>query len=67
MEILAAVGRYLASLPAEPPHPGVNAGITFTMLRDVARLPAGPGEKRIMAERVAEMARARPPSFPGRA
>ena len=37
-------------------HPGVNAGVTFTMLRDIARLPRGPGEKRMMAERVAEMA-----------
>jgi CDGSH-type Zn-finger protein/uncharacterized Fe-S cluster protein YjdI len=34
----------------------VNAGVTFTMLRDVQRLPSGPAETRIMAERVAEMA-----------
>jgi CDGSH-type Zn-finger protein/uncharacterized Fe-S cluster protein YjdI len=57
MEILTQVGPYLASLPASHAHPGVNAGVTFTMLRDVQRLPRGPGEKRMMAERVAEMSR----------
>lgn len=57
MFILSDVGPYLASLPASREHPGVNAGVTFTMLRDVAKLPKGPGEKRIMAERVAEMMR----------
>ena len=57
MEVLTAIGPHLASLPAGPAHPGVNAGVTFTMLRDVARLPHGPSEMRIMAERVAEIAR----------
>ena len=57
METLAQVGPHLASLPASRSHPGVNAGVTFTMLRDVQRLPRGPGEKRMMAERVAEMSR----------
>jgi CDGSH-type Zn-finger protein/uncharacterized Fe-S cluster protein YjdI len=57
MELLTKVGPYLASLPASPSHPGVNAGVTFTMLRDVAKLPKGPSEKRIMAERVAELSK----------
>ena len=57
MEVLTLVGPYLASLPASKSHPGVNAGVTFTMLRDVARLPRGPSEKRMMAERVAEIAK----------
>ena len=57
MFVLSDVGPYVASLPASREHPGVNAGVTFTMLRDVAKLPKGPGEKRIMAERVAEMMR----------
>lgn len=57
MTILSDIGPYLASLPASRAHPGVNAGVTFTMLRDVAKLPKGPGEKQIMAERIAEMIR----------
>lgn len=57
MEVLTVVGPHLASLPASRAHPGLNAGVTFTMLRDVARLPSGPGERRMMAERIAELAR----------
>jgi len=57
MELLPPIGRYLASLPANHQHPGVNAGVTFTTLRDVSRLPHGPGEKRMMAERVAELSK----------
>ncbi len=56
MEVLPVVASHLASLPAGAALPGVNAGMTFTMLRDVARIPLGPGEMRVMAERVAEMA-----------
>jgi len=56
MEVLPKLCSHLASLPADPHHPGVNAGMTFTMLRDIARLPSGPGEMRVMAERVVEMA-----------
>ena len=57
MEQLPRIGSYLASLPANHAHAGVNAGITFTTLRDMARLPHGEGEKRMMAERVAELAK----------
>ncbi len=56
MMLLDPVGSYLASLPAGPDHPGVNAGVTFTMLRDVARLPPGPGEKQVVEERLVEIA-----------
>jgi len=56
MSVLTPVCEYLASLPAGPEHPGVNAGMTFTMLRDIARLPSGPGEMRMLAERMDEMA-----------
>jgi len=56
MELLVPIGHYLASLPANHLHPGVNAGVTFDTRRDMARLPHGPGEKRMMAERVAELA-----------
>jgi hypothetical protein len=56
MEVLPKLCSHLASLPADPHHPGIHAGMTFTMLRDIARLPSGPGEMRVMAERVVEMA-----------
>jgi CDGSH-type Zn-finger protein/uncharacterized Fe-S cluster protein YjdI len=55
MELLPTTAEHLASLPASPHHPGVNAGITFTMLRDIAKVPRGPGERRMMAERIAEL------------
>ncbi|MGD9739033.1 MAG: ferritin-like protein [Bauldia sp.] len=64
MFVLAPVATYLASLPASRSHPGVNAGMTFTMLRDVARLPSGPSEKRVMAERLAEIAKRARHQFP---
>ena len=57
MEQLPPIGSYLASLPANHAHPGVNAGVTFTTLRDTTRLPPGSGERRMMAERVAEIAK----------
>ncbi|HVY21394.1 MAG TPA: ferritin-like domain-containing protein [Bauldia sp.] len=56
MFVLTEIGPYLASLPAGKSHPGVNAGVTFTMLRDLGRLARGPGELRIMTERFVEMA-----------
>jgi CDGSH-type Zn-finger protein/uncharacterized Fe-S cluster protein YjdI len=55
MFVVAPLAEHLASLPASHSHPGVNAGMTFSTLRDVAKLPRGPGEKRIMAERLHEM------------
>jgi CDGSH-type Zn-finger protein/uncharacterized Fe-S cluster protein YjdI len=56
MFVLSEIGPYLASLPAGRSHPGINAGVTFTTLRDLARLPRGPGEVRMIAERFVEMA-----------
>ena len=55
MALLTPVAEYLASLPAGPEHPGVNAGMTFTMIRDVARLPSGRGEMRMLNERLLEI------------
>ena len=57
MMILGEIGPHLASLPASHSHPGVNAGVTFSMLRDVARLPEGAGERRIIAERFVDIAK----------
>ncbi len=56
MEALVPIGEHLASLPANPDHPGIHAGVTFTTMRDVARLPRGAGEKQMLAERLGELA-----------
>ncbi|HVZ14053.1 MAG TPA: ferritin-like domain-containing protein [Bauldia sp.] len=57
MFVLTEIGPYLASLPAGSGHPGINAGMTFTTLRDLAKLPPGPSETRIISERFLEMAK----------
>lgn len=64
MELLAPIGSHLASLPASVAFPGVNAGVTFTMLRDVQRVPGGLSEIRMMAERIAEIAQRARRVFP---
>jgi CDGSH-type Zn-finger protein/uncharacterized Fe-S cluster protein YjdI len=56
MEALVPMGEHLATLPAGPKHPGVNAGVTFTMLRDVGRLPQTASERIFLAERMGEAA-----------
>ncbi len=64
MSILTPVCEHLASLPASESAPGVNAGMTFTMLRDVARVPEGRAEMRMMSERMEEMANQADRLFP---
>ena len=64
MSALTPVCEHLASLPAGPEHPGVNAGMTFTMLRDIQRLPDGHGEMRVLSERIEEMAHQAERIFP---
>jgi CDGSH-type Zn-finger protein/uncharacterized Fe-S cluster protein YjdI len=64
MMILSEIGPYLASLPASHAHPGINAGVTFSMLRDVARLPEGENERRIIAERFVDMGKHAHTVFP---
>lgn len=56
MVTMTPVCEYLASLPANTDQPGVNAGMSFTMIRDVARLPCGDGEMRMLSERMSEIA-----------
>lgn len=56
MSALTPVAQHLATLPAGPEHPGVHAGLTFTMMRDVNRLPPGAGEMRFLNERLGEIA-----------
>lgn len=64
MMILSEIGTHLASLPASHAHPGVHAGVTFAMLRDVAKLPEGENERRIIAERFVELGRHAKTIFP---
>lgn len=52
-----ALASHLVTLPASHAHPGVNAGMTFTMLRDVAKIPHGGSERRFMAERLLDIAK----------
>lgn len=55
IRLMHAFGRAstcLASLPASRTAPGVNAGVTFTMLRATETLPEGPGEWVVLGERV---------------
>ncbi len=55
MRLLMPVGEYLASLPAGPEYPGVTAGMSFTLARDIQRLPLGDSEPLVLAERTHEI------------
>lgn len=56
MFVLDKIAPYLASLPANHAHPGINAGITFSQPLDVQRLPEGRAEMLVLHERVMEFA-----------
>jgi hypothetical protein len=56
MFVLDGIASHLASLPANHAHPGVNAGMTFSLPRDLQRLPEGDSEKVLMTERLQELA-----------
>ena len=55
MHVLARTGSALARMPASAEAPGVNAGMTFTMLRSVEPL-LGSAAERLLAERFVELA-----------
>jgi CDGSH-type Zn-finger protein/uncharacterized Fe-S cluster protein YjdI len=57
MKALTLLGESAARRPAGPSHPGCNAGVSFTTLRDAAPLPRGPGSRRFFVERLAELAK----------
>lgn len=57
MHVLAQASCALATLPASALHPGVNAGMTFTMLRSVEPLFAGPAERQLATERLQDLTR----------
>lgn len=50
------LGERAARLEAGPSHPGQNAGMSFTALREGAALPRGAGAWRFFQERLHEMA-----------
>lgn len=54
MHVLAKASGALVKLPASPEHPGVNAGMSFTMLRSVAPMFAI-SEQQLIAERLREL------------
>jgi hypothetical protein len=58
MRAIANLGERAARLPAGPSHPRCHAGMSFTNLRDAAPLPAGASGRRLLAERLRELAEA---------
>jgi hypothetical protein len=55
MEGCAAAANGLARLPATPEHPGVNAGLTFAVPRNLGFRPTGVRRRRLFAERVEDL------------
>jgi len=60
MFAISPVAEHLTRLPASPTTPGLNAGITFAMLRDVAPMPAGTAATIVLAERMRQLAEGAP-------
>jgi CDGSH-type Zn-finger protein/uncharacterized Fe-S cluster protein YjdI len=52
---IGPVAQYLTKLPASPLAPGLNAGMTFATLRDVAPLPEGAAAM-VLSERLFQLA-----------
>jgi hypothetical protein len=55
MHVLATAATALVTLPASPEHPGIHAGMTFTMLRGVEPF-AGAAAHRLLVERLHQLA-----------
>jgi hypothetical protein len=56
MHLLNRLASVLPTLPASTEHPGVNAGMTFTMLRGVEPMFAGLAENTLACEQLRELA-----------
>jgi hypothetical protein len=56
MHVVGQLSAVLVTLPASATHPGVNAGMSFTMLRSVEPFYAGAAEDKLVAERLKELA-----------
>ncbi len=57
MHVLGTAATALARLPATPDRPGMNAGMTFTMLRGVEPLLGGRVEQALLRERLMSLSR----------
>jgi hypothetical protein len=57
MHVFGTTAEYLTTLPAGDDAPGINAGVTFTVLRATESLLEGKGEWAVIGERVDEIAR----------
>lgn len=55
MHVLGMAAKALVKLPASPEHPGITAGMTFTMLRGVEPF-SGAAERRLILERLQQLA-----------
>ncbi|MFC5487403.1 ferritin-like domain-containing protein, partial [Microvirga aerilata] len=53
MQTLSLLGHKLARMPASPGHPGVMAGLTFTVPRNLGA--RGPGSAELILERLGEL------------
>ena len=58
MRAVTLLGEHAARLPAGAAHPGCNAGMSFTTLRDTAPQPPGMAARFYFVERFDELARA---------
>ena len=56
MFAISPVARHLTRLPASPAAPGLTAGMTFAMLRDVAATPDGDAAMLTLSERLRQLA-----------
>jgi hypothetical protein len=65
MEGSAAIANQLARLPASEDHPGVCAGLTFAVPRNLGFRPTGVKRRRLFAERVEELRRGAEPLLEG--
>jgi hypothetical protein len=57
MKTVAFLAESAARRPAGPTHPGVNAGMSFTALRDAAPLPHSASTRRVLVERLKELSK----------
>ncbi len=55
MHVLGDASTNLARLPASPAYEGINAGMSFTMLRGVEPLLLGSVERRLLSERARDL------------
>ena len=56
MFAITPVAQHLTRLPASPHAPGLNAGMTFATLRDVAPMPDGAAATLVLSERLRQLA-----------